>query len=137
MKVKVTQSCPTLCNPMDYTVHRILQARILEWVVFPFSMGSSQSRNRTRVSCIAGNSLPVDPHRKPKKKMKQLSHAQLFVTLWTVACQASPSMGFSLQKYWSGLLFSLPGDLLDTGIEPESPALADRFFTTETPGKPF
>jgi len=44
-------------------------------------------------------------------------------------------MGFSLQKYWSGLLFSLPGDLLDTGIEPESPALADRFFTTETPGK--
>ena len=37
VKVKVTQSCPTLCNPMDYTVHGILQARILEWVAFPFS----------------------------------------------------------------------------------------------------
>ena len=37
MKVKVTQSCPTLCNPRDYTVHGLLQARILEWVAFPFS----------------------------------------------------------------------------------------------------
>ena len=35
--VKVAQSCPTLCDPMDYTVHGILQARILEWVAFPFS----------------------------------------------------------------------------------------------------
>ena len=37
MSVKVAQSCPTLCDPMDYTVHGILQARILEWVAFPFS----------------------------------------------------------------------------------------------------
>ena len=42
MKVKVAQSCPTLCNPMDDTVHEILQARILEWVAVPFSSGSSQ-----------------------------------------------------------------------------------------------
>ena len=42
MKVKVAQSCPTLCDPMDYTVHEILQARILEWVAVPFSRGSSQ-----------------------------------------------------------------------------------------------
>ena len=41
MKVKVAQSCPTLCDPMDYTVHGILQTRILEWVAFPFSRGSS------------------------------------------------------------------------------------------------
>ena len=54
LKVKVTQSCPTLCNPMDYTVHGILQATILEWVAFPFSSGSSQHRNQTRVSCITG-----------------------------------------------------------------------------------
>ena len=46
--------CPTLCDPMDYTVHVILQARILEWVAFPFSRGSSQPRNRTQVSHIAG-----------------------------------------------------------------------------------
>ena len=41
MKVKVTRLSPTLCDPMDYTVHGILQARILEWVAFPFSRGSS------------------------------------------------------------------------------------------------
>ena len=52
-KVKVTQSCLTLCDPMDYTVHGILQIRILEWVAFPFSRGPSQPRNLTRVSWIA------------------------------------------------------------------------------------
>ena len=52
--VKVTQSCPSLCDPMDYTVHGILQARILEWVAFPFSRGSSQPRDWTQVSCITG-----------------------------------------------------------------------------------
>ena len=54
VKVKVTHSCPTLCNPTDYRVHEILQARILEWVAFPFSRGSSWPRNQARVSCIAG-----------------------------------------------------------------------------------
>ena len=54
MKVKVAQSCLTLCNPMDYTVHRSLQTRILEWVAFSFSRGSSQSRDRTQVSHITG-----------------------------------------------------------------------------------
>ena len=46
--------CLTRCDPMDYTVRGILQARILEWVAFPFSRGSSQPRDWTRVSCIAG-----------------------------------------------------------------------------------
>ena len=45
VKVKVAQSCPTLCHPMDYKVHGILQARILEWVAYPFFRGSSQPRN--------------------------------------------------------------------------------------------
>ena len=54
MKVKVTQLCPTLCDPMDSIVHEILQARILEWVAFPFSRGSSQPRDQTQVSRIAG-----------------------------------------------------------------------------------
>ena len=53
VKVKAAQSCPTLCDPMDYTVHAILLARILEWVAFPFSRGSSQPRDRTQVSHIA------------------------------------------------------------------------------------
>ena len=54
VKVKVVRLCPTLCDPMDYTVHGILQARILEWVAFPFSRGSSQPRDRTQVSHITG-----------------------------------------------------------------------------------
>ena len=52
--VKVAQSGPTLCDPMDYTVRGILQARILEWVAFPVSRRSSQPRDQTQVSCTAG-----------------------------------------------------------------------------------
>ena len=47
-------SCPALCDPMDYPVHGLLQARTLEWIAFPFSRGSSQPRDRTQVSRIAG-----------------------------------------------------------------------------------
>ena len=53
-EVKGAQSCLTLCDPMDYTVHGILQARILKWVAVPFSRGSFQPKDRTKVSCIAG-----------------------------------------------------------------------------------
>ena len=68
---KSLQSCPTLCSPMDHhppgsSVHGILQARILEWVVVTFSRGSSQPRDRTQVSCIMANSLPAEPQGKPK-----------------------------------------------------------------------
>ena len=54
VKVKVAKSCPTLCDPDDYTIHGILQARMLEWVGAPFSRGSSQSRDWTQISHIAG-----------------------------------------------------------------------------------
>ena len=54
VKVKVAQLCPTLWDPMDYTVHGIVQARILEWVAFSFSRGSSKPRDQTQVSHIAG-----------------------------------------------------------------------------------
>ena len=54
MHVKLAQWCLTLCDPMDYTVHGILQARILEWVAVPFSRGYSQPRDETQVSHIAG-----------------------------------------------------------------------------------
>ena len=47
------------CDPIDYTVHVILQARILESVTFPFSRGSSQPRNQTQVSCIAGRFFAI------------------------------------------------------------------------------
>ena len=52
--LKVIQSCPTLCYPTIYTVQRILQARIMEWVVFPFSRGSSQPRDQTQLCHIVG-----------------------------------------------------------------------------------
>ena len=68
--------------------------------------------------------------------MKSLSRVQLFGTLWTVAHQAPPSMGFSRQEYWSGLPFPSPGDLPNPGIEPRSSALQADALTSEPPGKP-
>ena len=65
-KVKVAQSRPTLCDPTDYTIHGILQARILEWVAVPFSRGSSQPRYRTQVSSLWADSLPAEPPGKPR-----------------------------------------------------------------------
>ena len=58
-----------------------------------------------------------------KVKVKSLSRVQLFVTPWTVAYQASQSIGFSRQEYWRGLPLPSPGDLPHPGIEPWSPAL--------------
>ena len=52
-KVKVAQLCPTLCDPMGYIVHGILQVRTLEWVAFPFSRGSFQPKDLTQVPLIA------------------------------------------------------------------------------------
>ena len=82
---KSLQSCPTLCDPTDGSppgspIPGILQARTLEWAAISFSNAW-----------------------KWKVKGKSLSRVQLFVTLWTVAHQAPPSMGFSRQEYWSGV----------------------------------
>ena len=62
----VTQLCPALCNPMDCrppgsSVSGVLQARILKWVAIPFSRGSSQLRDQTGVSCIAGRFFTTEP----------------------------------------------------------------------------
>ena len=64
-----------------------------------------------------------------------LSHIQLFVTPWTVVHQAPLSMEFSKQEYLSGLPFPTTRDLPHPEIEPVSPSLAGRFFTTVPPGK--
>ena len=64
-------------------------------------------------------------------KVKSLSHVQLFATPWTVAHQASLSMGFSRQEYWSGLPFPSPGDLPDPETKPRSPALQADTLTSE------
>ena len=82
---KSLQSCLTLCDPIDGSppgspISGILQARTLEWVAISFSNAW-----------------------KWKVKVKLLSRVQLFSTPWTAAYQAPPSMGFSRQKYWSGV----------------------------------
>ena len=85
---KSLQSCPTLCNPIDGSppgspVPGILQVRTLEWVAISFSNAG-----------------------KWKVKVKSLSRVRLLETPWTAAYQAPPSMGFSRQKYWSGINIS-------------------------------
>ena len=82
---KSLQSCPTLCDPIDGSppgspVPGILQARTLEWVAISFSNAW-----------------------KWRVKVKSLSRVWLFMTPWTAAYQAPPSMGFSRQEYWSGV----------------------------------
>ena len=67
--------------------------------------------------------------------VKLLSSVRLFVTPWTIAHQAPPSMEFSRQEYWSGLPFPSPGDLSNPGIEPGSPALQADTLPSEPPGK--
>ena len=74
---------PTDCSPPGSSVHEILQARILEWVAIPFSRGSSQPRDQTQVSHIAGNSLPAESQGKPKN---------------TVVTSLSFSSGYSRQR---------------------------------------
>ena len=59
VKVKVAQLCPTLFDPMDYTVHGILRARILEWIALPIFRGSSQPRDRTQAFHIADGTFTV------------------------------------------------------------------------------
>ena len=91
---KSLQSCPTLCDPIDgsppgFPVPGILQARTLEWVAISFSN--------------AGNW---------KVKVKSLSRVRLSATLWTTAFQAPPSMGFSRQKYWSGVPLSWRSNIM-------------------------
>ena len=106
VKVKVTQSYLTICDPMDYTVHGFVQPRIQEWVAFPFSRGSSQPREWTQVSHIAG--------------IWAASH------IWATR---------ETQEYWSGLPIPSPADLKDPGMKPDSPALQVDSLPTELSGR--
>ena len=80
----VTQLCPTPCNPVDCrppgsSVHGMLQARILEWVAISFSKGSSQLRDQTQVSCIAGWFFTTEPPRKPDASTTRLEKHMLML----------------------------------------------------------
>ena len=82
MKVKIAQSCSTLCDTMDYRVHEILQARILKWVAFPFCKGSSHPGIEPRSPALQADSLPAKPQAEPKNTgMGSLSFLQgIFLT---------------------------------------------------------
>ena len=70
-----------------------------------------------------------------KLKVRLLSCVQLFATLWTVAYQTPPSMGFCRQEHQRGSPFPSPGDLPDSGIEPKSPTWQADALPSELPGK--
>ena len=113
LKVKVAQSGPTFCDPMDYTVYWILQARILELAAYPFSMGFSWPRNQTGISCIAGGFFINRAIREAHflrlfVPLSRFSHVLLCVTPQTAAHQTPLSLGFSRQEHWSGLPFPSP-----------------------------
>ena len=83
---EVTQSCLTLCDPMDYSppgssVHGIFQARVLEWVAISFSRRFSPPRNRTRVSCIIGRCFTIWAKALGNLKRKEIQPK------WTCGCQ--------------------------------------------------
>ena len=71
-----------------------------------------------------------------ESEVSQLSRVRLFATPWMVAYQAPQSMGFSRREYWNGLPSPSPGDLLNPGIEPWSPALQTDAFPSLAPGMP-
>ena len=109
----------------------ILRANILEGVAIPFSRGSSQPRDWTQVSCIAGRFFTI--WATILSAWCHFSHIWLFATPWTVACQNLLSTEFFRQENWRGLPFPPPGELLDPRIQPtalRSPALAGGSFTT-------
>ena len=87
VNVKVTLSCWTLCDPMDHTVHGILQARILEWIAFPFSRGSSQPRDQTQVSHVTG-------------RFYQLSHKGSPLDFKTILENYGNQNSWNLHKNW-------------------------------------
>ena len=72
VKVKVAQLCPTLCNPMDFTVCGILQARILEWITFPFSRDLPNPGIEPRSPTLQADSLPVETQGKPSLRVETL-----------------------------------------------------------------
>ena len=100
---------------------------------------SLQSTELSSLHCTAGldSSMYKNEFRTLSNLIVQLlSHVQLFVTPRTGNRQAPLSMGIPRQKYWGGQLFPSPGYVPTPRIEPASPVLAGRFFTTEPPGKP-
>ena len=141
---KSLQSCLTLCDPKDGSppgspIPGILQARTLEWAAISFSNAWKWKVKVKSLQSCPTLSDPMDCSL-PGSSIHGIVQArvlewgaiafQLFVTPWTIVHQDPLSMEVFKQEYWSELPFSIPGDPPKPGMEPESPALASRFFTT-------
>ena len=142
VKVLVAQPRPTLCDSVDCSspgssLHGILQARILKWVAIPFSSGifPTQALNPGLLHC---RQILYHLSHHNELFVYRLSHSVVSDSATPGAAVHQPPlfMKFSRQKYWNGLPFPTPGDFLSPWMEPVSPALEGRFFTTEPSGKP-
>ena len=163
----VSQSCPTLCDPMDCSmpglpVHHqllsLLKLMSIELVMpsnhlilccplllLPSIFSSIRVFSNESVLCIRWPkywhfSFSISPSNEYSWQIIIVHGSSLFsfsrsvvsnsVTPWAIVHQAALFLGFSRQEYWSGLPFPSPGDLPDPGVEPETPVLAGKFFTT-------
>ena len=128
-KLLVAQWCPTLCDPRDYSppgssVHGICQARILEWVAISFSRGSSQPRDWTQVSCVAGRLFTIWAIGKPY----QLPVRRVEMVPWTRSGPAAPLPSASITMRGGGDAWDLPC---------EAQALYPFILQTSTGAKPY
>ena len=132
-----TQLCPTLWDPMDcgppsFSVHGILQTRMLEWFASPFSRGSSPPRDQTCISCISWVSRQILYH---CATWEILSSMKVLVALLCLSLRHLMDCSLPLSmEYCSGLPFPSP-DLPGLGIKPRSPALQAESLPSEPPGK--
>ena len=157
VSVKVAQSCLTLCNPMDYTVDGILQARILEWVAFPFSRGSSQPRDWTLPHCRQLWLILYQLRHKGSliifiDVIFKVSHLPILVVLsekamaphsstlaWKIPWMEEPgglqSMGSRSRTQLSNFTFTFHSHALEKEMATHSSVLAWRIPGTEEPGR--
>ena len=142
----VAQSCTTLwdprdCSPPGSSVHRISQARILEWVAMSFSRGLRDPGIQPVSPALAGRFFTIGPPEACTSHhvavVELLSRVGLFATPRTVACQAPLSVEFSRRECWSELPFPPPGDLLTRGLisVPCISCTGRWLFTPEPPRK--
>ena len=137
--MKITQSCLILCDPMDYTVHGILQARIQEWVAFPFSKGSSQPRDQTRSPALQVDSLPLSHQGSPPRLRAVCLVTQSCLTLWDSMGSSPPvsSVHWILQARileWVAMPSSRGSS--QSRDQTRSPALQANYLPSKPPGKP-
>ena len=134
------------CSPPAFSVHGISPGKNTGMNCFFLLQGISQTQgSNPRLLCpvspsLAGGFFTTElPTGTGMCMLNHFSHVQLCATLWTSACQSSPSIGFSRQENWSGLPCLPPRDFPDPGIEPESfksTCTGSSSLPLATPGKP-